>query len=41
MEEVRLDNELINKSMGDDTVVIGAGLDHDLNEISEFEIVDE
>ena len=36
-EETCLDNKLIYNSLDDETVVIGVGLDHGNNEISDFE----
>ena len=36
-EETRRDNETIYNSLDDNTVVVGVGLDHDMNEISDFE----
>ena len=36
-EETRLDNEMIYNSLDDETVVIGVGLDHGNNEISDLE----
>ena len=40
-EETRRDNEVIYYSLDDNTVVIGVGLDHDMNEISDFEQEDD